>query len=780
MITLSYTVAGQLIEPASVPQYLVADTVGVYQVAFTFDADWADMGEKTVVFRNPQVIDPDYRDVPVEFPLDANGQALVPAALLDPGKLFIGVYGTNSTQQFPTIWAPPLQVVPGASPGVEPSDDPALGSVIRTIPQTLTEEEKAQARENIGANEAEGGTPGNVVIIDNNKNIADSGIGKDNLILSPQLSSHIYAEDQTPYLYRQTGGGVEVGTREYDSIVGGSVVHQQLVQYGAGSQTIKGVSIRFSDTGVITGSGTANDTGASSISSARIKAVAPTNHVLYMFANLISGAYGESMFWFGNSNTTFTVNQPKIIKLSSIASQQMYIRLTNGIAYNFEMSVSMIDLTQRFGSAVADRLLAMETASAGSGIAVLNAMGLDKYRPYTATPSLESVRGLQSHKTVGFNAWDEEWETGSINVQTGVNTADASRIRSKNLIRIIGGLTYFVHGARISWIEYDASGAYIRAGYNASFIGADDVFAPSSDASYIRFFTVSAYGGTYKHDICINISDPARNGQYEPYEEHTYPLDSSLTLRGVAVIDANGNIKFDGDTYEPNGTVTRRYGIVTLTGDETWSSINTGLVSVVLPNMMPAPAGGPGNPHGRAVGYVTYDAFADVRAVYSNTYDKAVVFGSGYIGGISRLYIRDNANAPSVADWESYLSTHPLTVVYELATPTVETATPYDALQICDPLGTEEYVTTGICPVGHITQYPENQVAKLDGLPSDFSTLIAPTEKAYTATRAYAVGRLLIVDNHLYKAQTAIASGATLTVGTNITATTLDEVIASL
>ncbi len=175
MINLSYTVAGQLIEPASVPQYLVADTVGIYQVAFTFDSDWADMGEKTVVFRNPQVIDPDYRDVPVEFPLDANGQALVPAALLDPGKLFIGVYGTNSTQQLPTIWAPPLQVVPGASPGVEPSDDPALGTVIRTIPQTLTEEEKAQARENIGANEIEGGTPGNVVIIDNNLNIADSG-----------------------------------------------------------------------------------------------------------------------------------------------------------------------------------------------------------------------------------------------------------------------------------------------------------------------------------------------------------------------------------------------------------------------------------------------------------------------------------------------------------------------------------------------------------------------------------------------------------------------------
>ena len=119
-------------------------------------------------------------------------------------------------------------------------------------------------------------------------------------------------------------------------------------------------------------------------------------------------------------------------------------------------------------------------------------------------------------------------------------------------------------------------------------------------------------------------------------------------------------------------------------------------------------------------------------------------------------------------------------LIYELATTTTETAEPYDSLQICDPLGTEEYVSTGIVPVGHETRYPENQVAKLDGLPSDFSRIIAPTEKAYEATRTYTVGRLLIVNNILYKVISAISSGATLTVGTNISETTLDEVIASL
>ena len=44
-----------------------------------------------------------------------------------------------------------------------------------------------------------------------------------------------------------------------------------------------------------------------------------------------------------------------------------------------------------------------------------------------------------------------------------------------------------------------------------------------------------------------------------------------------------------------------------------------------------------------------------------------------------------------------------------------------------------------------------------------------------TATRAYSVGELLIVGDALYRVVAAIASGATLTPGTNVTATTVAE-----
>ena len=44
-------------------------------------------------------------------------------------------------------------------------------------------------------------------------------------------------------------------------------------------------------------------------------------------------------------------------------------------------------------------------------------------------------------------------------------------------------------------------------------------------------------------------------------------------------------------------------------------------------------------------------------------------------------------------------------LVYELATPTTESADPYQNPQLVDKDGTEEYVTTGIVPVGHDTDY---------------------------------------------------------------------------
>ena len=116
--------------------------------------------------------------------------------------------------------------------------------------------------------------------------------------------------------------------------------------------------------------------------------------------------------------------------------------------------------------------------------------------------------------------------------------------------------------------------------------------------------------------------------------------------------------------------------------------------------------------------------------------------------------------------------------VVKLATPTTESAQPYQSPQLAG--STEEYVTTGVVPVGHESRYYEDITGKVNNLPSDFSTLIAPVEKSFTATRNYTVGSFVIVNNQLYKVSSAISSGGTITPNSNVTATTIMAEILAL
>ena len=113
-------------------------------------------------------------------------------------------------------------------------------------------------------------------------------------------------------------------------------------------------------------------------------------------------------------------------------------------------------------------------------------------------------------------------------------------------------------------IEYNADKNFIKAYNGGNFNGADGsgfAFTTSANTRYVRFYCTTSYGTTYKNDICINLSwSGTHNGEYEPYETHTYSFDN-LTLRGIPKVDASGNLYYDGDTYSYDGTVTRKYGI---------------------------------------------------------------------------------------------------------------------------------------------------------------------------------------------------------------------------
>lgn len=179
-----------------------------------------------------------------------------------------------------------------------------------------------------------------------------------------------------------------------------------------------------------------------------------------------------------------------------------------------------------------------------------------------------------------------------------------------------------------------------------------------------------------------------------------YPLDPDLELRGILKLDSNNKLYYDGDEYEPSGTVTRKY---------------------------------------------------EKRAYQS--------------GGESLAdAITDGTNT-----------------VVKLATPTTETADAYDKQQVFDVTGTEEYVDTRTVPipVGHNTFFPTSLTSRIDALEDEFneeitslSESIASTETS-PATATHATGTYLMYQNRLYKVIASISVGESLTVGTNIQATTV-------
>ena len=126
-----------------------------------------------------------------------------------------------------------------------------------------------------------------------------------------------------------------------------------------------------------------------------------------------------------------------------------------------------------------------------------------------------------------FNQWDEEWESGYVDVNTGEPKPNNTQIRSKNYISVLPEKVYWCKSPSPTYmVFYDASNNYVT-GIRSS--QSNKLFATPSDARYMKFYCA---GTSYNHDICINISDPAKNGTYEPYAGQSVTVQLGQTVYG--------------------------------------------------------------------------------------------------------------------------------------------------------------------------------------------------------------------------------------------------------
>lgn len=206
----------------------------------------------------------------------------------------------------------------------------------------------------------------------------------------------------------------------------------------------------------------------------------------------------------------------------------------------------------------------------------------------------------------------------------------------------------------------------------------------------------------------------------------TYPFDISKELRGIPKI-VNNKIVYDGDIYTSDGKITRKYGIVDL-GTLTWQYDSSKLRFVgalttakpsdddfVIQNLL-------------SYEYVTM-AF---NPLYVDTsYNKVIA-----ISNTSNISIRDTTYTDA-STFKTAMSG--VYLVYELDTPTTESAEPYQNPQRSVTDGTEEFTDYGVSsetrdmsiPVGHnstyqlnetlppIEDYVDNKIAVVDGEKQD-------------------------------------------------------------
>ena len=538
-----------------------------------------------------------------------------------------------------------------------------------------------------------------------------------------QLIPSAMETESVPYNFRTSGGSLDIGDREFDKLVGLSLPWNQLVENGNFANTTgwnpsKGTTSASNNILTITRTAT----GALQVYK-YITTVAGHKYLVTADYKASENCTAKLRFSAYASEKSLTANtwtsMAKVLNCTTASSEFTFYCDTGQLSVDGTLQVKnamCIDLTQLLGSTIADYLLALETATAGAGVAWFKKLFPKQYYAFQSG-KIESVK-VSFHDMVGFNQWDEEWENGYYNTTTGEPASSNNYVRSKstNYINVLPNTSYYIHnksGEYLAVLWYDSKKNFI------SFVSNNNaVVTTPSNARFARFYVANTtYGTTYKNDICINLHwDGARDGEYEPYKKNSYALDP-IVLRGFLLLDSNNEPYAYGDEYHADGTVDRIVGTTTLTSADVPAS-DSGYIGTTTFG-------------GRTITWIR-----NLKSSLGGTF-TTLKYG-GFKGKTSKceVGINDSAFMDSqyrtlfydVASRDALLAMigDGLELVYELATPTTESADPFTDPQTVDNWGTEQYVDKAYTdgdrdveiPVGHETKYPVNLRDKLETAPN--------------------------------------------------------------
>jgi hypothetical protein len=331
---------------------------------------------------------------------------------------------------------------------------------------------------------------------------------------------------------------------------GNTIVYNQLCTLIEGSWTISDTTIVFTNSnGIITGNGT-NNSGVTKYSS--LGGVS-NQYLILGHKYLIRSAQNDFNFYINADGLWNSVDKKNdyIGTLTgmpeSIYGASFIITIPDGaVLDNVKFIPEIIDLTRWFNG--------NENIPSG-----LLSHPENFLRYYSGSLSYNTGTTINSNgqiiKSIGRNIWDEEWESGVYDPNTGEKGPDPNHIRSKNYIEIVPGAKYYCYNGAgtMRVIYYDASKNFLGFRNESS-----EVMHNPPSAKYITLTMVGDYGTTYNNDITISLYYEGESGydQYYPYEVLSQIDTGSEILRSLSLNT------FDSKTHL--GAITRNISYIDL------------------------------------------------------------------------------------------------------------------------------------------------------------------------------------------------------------------------
>ena len=629
------------------------------------------------------------------------------------------------------------------APELGNSDEKAISQKVVT-----TNIQQLNTEVNNKINKVESAQNGNLSSFDNG-NIKDSKIPSDNIaqqngyyegmVVGASRSLACDNEVRAEYVFRPSGGtDIQSGTASINRVLGKTLVWNQLfpktITYTAFAITAKTID----GTSYINGVSESNF-----FNFAQTLLLTPLNHKgLYKIKvkkdslNTLEGCVfgllnrndqrcitnGFAAFIYNNNNDTLGWS----LGVSNFSK---------GTEFNAEVIVQVFDLTQMFGE-----------GNEPTTVEEFEAMFPNDYYEYNeGTLISNDAVGI---KSVGFNAWDEEWESGYININNGENISNSDRIRCKNYIPYLKNNQYRITSPYGIYIYcYDANKNYLdryktSEGYINPNILMDNSLIPNGTC-YLRFWITSTYGTTYNNDICINLSHSGiRDGEYEPYEEHKLlfnngnklsAIKGKLNGEGESVVVFPDGLRSAGNVRDEivGNVAIKRIGAVDM-GSLNWETNNNYLGMFTTNSVLDKKQPSLNILNSKYSVLKKYFGYAD----YQNYNDK--IIATNY--SANNIYIKDTSYTDQTAFKQSIQGQ---ILYYELAEP--ETYILDDAVPmnyVVDDWGTEQRLVADenevLAPLCYDVTYAINAVDTIRNMPKNY--ISEETMQAFLSAVGSAMG----------------------------------------